>query len=104
MPPPNAHKPLRLADIARRIDAHLKALEADPVWNTLGPKHGHLQRFWHASAWAMGRYIGVTYVSYQNHSALSKTEALEYLAWLDAGNKGSHHIMQHKIKRTRKEI
>lgn len=73
---------MKLTEIAQRIKAHLDRLAANP--ETARNAKGHA-RFWTPNACAAGRYVKVTYVSYQHTSALSKDEALRYLEALDAG-------------------
>lgn len=91
---------MKLAEVAAKIDEHLKRLEKDPKWNvrkSVDDKHHlSLPRLWNSGAWVAGRYVLVIYVSYQGHAALSKSEAVEYLQWLDAGNKGQHYVMKYE--------
>lgn len=84
-------KPLTIAQIAARIDAHFKRIEADPKlnpWND-GKANG-TKPFYIARSHASGARIGVVYVSYQGTSYMKKVDALKYLEWLDAGNVGKH--------------
>lgn len=86
----------KLADIAKRIDAHLKRFEADPVINlkyTEGHRKG-LHPYYLAMACPSGNRVWISYVNFQGGTGLTKTEALDYLAWLDAGNVGSHWRMK----------
>jgi len=82
-----------LKELTQRIDAHLKRMEADPSINV--PRtHGTMTTtpFYNAFAYHAGRYVGISCVSYQNHADnLTRDEAEEYLAWLDAGNNGPPH-------------
>lgn len=95
---------VKLAEIAERITAHLKRFEADPVINAgrifrdgeWTPSPTARGPFWQARSWPAGRFVSVCYVNYQGHSNLTRREAEEYLAWLDAGNVGKHH----KVPRT----
>lgn len=82
---------MKLKEIASRINAHLRRMEADPKINKVS-KHGgmRLQRYWQAGAGDSGNRIFVTYVSYQGQNSLTKAEAMSYLEWLDAGNSGKH--------------
>lgn len=80
---------MKLDEIAKRINAHLKRFESDPKINT--KTTGNLRRYFVAGAVASGTRIFVTYITYQGHSSLSKADALAYLAWLDAGNVGRHY-------------
>ena len=78
-------KPPKLADIAVRIAEHLTRMEKND------PNHGTTRgRYWYASAWPAGSRVGVRYISYQTEWKLTKSDAIEYLAWLDAGNEGMH--------------
>ena len=81
---------MKLAEIASRIDKHLKRFEADPKINACRVSHGNTKPYFYASAYARGRYVYVGYITYQGLSHLSKEQALIYLAWLDAGNVGRH--------------
>ena len=81
---------MKLAEIGKRIHAHLKRFEADPAINT-SPNGQTTRRFFHAGAHATGRWVSVGYISYQGDRSLSKADALAYLEWLDAGNVGKHY-------------
>jgi hypothetical protein len=84
------HNPTpKLGEIADRIRAHLKRIEAAQ------PKDGKATpgRLFMANAWAAGSRVGVVYVSYQGESMLRKADALDYLRWLDAGNEGTHYAV-----------
>jgi catalase len=80
---------LKLAEIASRINAHLKRFERDPVINKDRSGNGLHDYFW-AGAGVAGRYVSVHYVSYQGHHHLTKADALRYLQKLDAGYVGRH--------------
>jgi hypothetical protein len=87
-----------LTEIAERIDAHLRRMACDPEFNK--------EQFWYsektrrresmgrplygARARRTGNRVSVMYVSYQGTSKLARADALAYLAWLDAGNRGKH--------------
>jgi hypothetical protein len=82
---------MKMQEIAERIDKHLSRFENDPeinkpLDNTDRPLYRGSGAFYGA-----GRYIGVRYISYQGSSNLTKSDALEYLKWLDAGNIGKHY-------------
>lgn len=87
-------KPLTLPEIAERITAHLKRMEADPQINTVVSAHPRstLREYVDPWAYAAGSRLALIYQTwlskYPDH--ISKAEALTYLAWLDAGNNGSH--------------
>jgi hypothetical protein len=78
---------MKLKEIAEKIGAHLKRFEADPV---LSRRSDGNARFWNAGCGVAGRYVSVTYVSYQGESTMSKAEAEAYLSKLDAGFVGRH--------------
>jgi hypothetical protein len=83
-------------EIARRINEHLKRFESDPVINVPMMNRGmNTTPYYNAGAFNGGRYVTITYVSYQSASFLTKAKALEYLAWLDAGNVGKHFRLTH---------
>lgn len=79
--------PLKLREIATRIQAHLAHIERSQPKDA-APKDGG---FYFANAWVAGSRVGVRYVSYQISTFLTKADAIEYLAWLDAGNQGRHY-------------
>ena len=76
--------------LAARINAHLKRWEADPKIN-IGLGTQGTRKYFNAGAWAAGRWVNVQYISYQGDRSLTKQQAANYLAWLDAGNVGSHY-------------
>lgn len=80
---------LKLAEIAKRIDEHLKRFEADPSINKLSGK-SHIHPYFNAGAGDVGAYVSISYVSFQGHHNLRKSEALDYLRWLDEGHVGKH--------------
>ncbi len=80
---------MKLADIARLIGAHLTRFECDPEINRRDPKYKTVDYFM-VSACARGSRVFLRYISYQGEISLTKQEALDYLAWLDAGNVGRH--------------
>jgi DNA-binding response OmpR family regulator len=84
-------KPMKLAEIAARINAHLQRIEKDPKlnpWNE-GKANG-TKPYYCSTAYVGGAGVGVRYVCYQGTSYMKKAEAVKYLAWLDAGNVGKH--------------
>lgn len=87
-----------LEKLAARIGEHLEAFEADPEINKLVSAEGTRKRFYSAGAINRGRFVYVTYITYQGSTALSKKEAEAYLAWLDAGNVGRHFEQQRQAK------
>jgi hypothetical protein len=85
---------MKLAEIASAIDKHLKRFEADPEINQYKDAiryQDKLHPYWKSGAWAAGRYVYVSYVSYQGSSHLTKDEAMTYLVWLNSGNVGRHY-------------
>ena len=76
----------KLAEIAKRIQAHLDRMEAAQ------PNRGTTNaRYWHPSSRAAGPRVAVRYISYQYTNKLTKADAWAYLQWLDAGNEGTHY-------------
>lgn len=91
---------VKLSEIAARIRAHLKRMEADPAINVrIGGKMG-LSRYYLAGSCASGNRIFLSYINFQGQSSLKREAALEYLAWLDAGNNGTSLPMREKGGRT----
>lgn len=84
---------MKLAEIAARISAHLKRFEADRKGINKDSKGNGmgLRPYYGAWCFTAGSKVGVTYVSYQGHSYMSKADALRYLAMLDAGYVGRHY-------------
>lgn len=77
----------KLGEIAKRISVHLRRMEeAQPKDGKMPPGRLYLAR-----AFQAGSRLGIIYVNYQGSSTLRKADALEYLHWLDAGNKGRHY-------------
>ena len=88
---------MKLKEIAERINVHLKRIEHDPTLNPEDRKF-RTRPYYYAGAWVGGSRIGLKYVSYQGESHISKTEAEQYLAWLDAGNVGKYWEMDRQLK------
>lgn len=85
-------KRLTMTELAARINVHLKRFEADPVINApYTYETMKLRHYWHAGAGVSGRRVHVTYISYQGSRGLTRAQAEQYLAWLDAGNVGRHY-------------
>ena len=80
---------MKLKEIGNRINAYLKRFEANKEINATDPKYG-TRPYHYPHAVANGRYVAVQYVTYHGVIHLTKNEAVEYLAWLDAGNVGEH--------------
>lgn len=88
-----------LDDLASRIRAHLDRFAKDPAiadheWTDgTGKKHASAL-YWHPNAYRAGPRVKVRYVSYQYETSLTKADAEQYLAWLDAGNIGRHYELR----------
>jgi hypothetical protein len=80
-----------LQEIAARIKVHLKRFEASPAVNI---EVNMRKPYYFANAWRTGRYVAVVYVSYNSPHCMEKADALAYLAWLDAGNVGTHRDLR----------
>jgi hypothetical protein len=87
-----------LTEIASRIDAHLKRIEADPNLNPWHHGEGSTKSYYNAYAVSAGPYVMVTYVTYQGRRGLKRAEAEAYLAWLDEGHVGKHFERQQRAK------
>jgi len=85
---------MKLREIAGRIDRHLMRFASD---KELSKYESGKTQFWNPGAIASGRYVMVSYVSYQGHSSLSKQEAIDYLSWLDSGKVGRHFEQQRDV-------
>lgn len=84
----------KIAEIADRIAAHLKRMEKAQ------PNPGTTRcTYYMSNAWAAGSRVGLRYICYQLTTNLTKAEALEYLAWLDAGNQGRHYEWRRDAER-----
>ena len=81
-----------LSEVAEAISKHLSRFETDSSINTrLGRGGEALRRFYGSGSYASGRFVYVSYISYQGASFLTRVEAEKYLSWLDAGNVGRHY-------------
>lgn len=80
---------MTLAEVAYRIQVHLRHMAADPKLNAVDSYGQRPFHFPYASK--KGSRIEVSYVSYHVSFKLSKDDAETYLAWLDAGNRGCHY-------------
>lgn len=101
-PPTKTEKDAMRAEaegIVAKIDAHLKRIEHDQKLNPPDPVY-KVRRFYGANAWLENyNSVRLVYVSYQGHSNLTRDDAARYLVWLDAGNVGTHHTLEHRAKR-----
>jgi hypothetical protein len=83
-------------DIAKRLDAHLKRMEADPKINK---KNKYGATLWHPHAWADRGMVAY------NHKPLGLNggigvpidRALPWVEWLDQGNSGLLHEFEKKF-------
>lgn len=84
--------PLKLAEIATRIQVHLVRFETDPKINHYDDNRSirGLRPYYHANSFSSGNRIGVVYIIYQGTTYLTKAQAAAYLAALDAGFVGRH--------------
>lgn len=80
---------MNLKEIADQITVHLKRFESVKKINKLDRKY-KTRPYYNAHARQAGSKIAILYISYQGWDHLSKDEAENYLAWLDAGNIGKH--------------
>ncbi len=87
---------MTLTETAKRISAHLKRFESDPVINVVR-NHGG-KRYYNANAVRLGQFVGVSYISYQGRTNLARPRAEAYLAWLDDGNEGRHFEAEREQK------
>lgn len=79
---------LKLTEIARRIDAHLKRFAADPKINA--QRRPQRQPYFFPSASVAGGRLRVAYDCLHVARTLTRDEGAAYLAWLDAGGVGQH--------------
>jgi|ERR1700738_1590587 hypothetical protein len=77
---------MTLTEVGKKIADHLARMEE----GQLLPTHGELPVLFKAYAWRAGNRVKVRYKSFWNPSSLTRVEAEAYLAWLDAGNHGTH--------------
>ena len=80
--------------IAERIRKHLRRFEADAEINRADPRYPTLRPYYSVGGWRAGRYIGVSYVLYQDDYYPTFDEAEAYADWLGAGNVGKHWEME----------
>ena len=88
---PRKPKVPTLKQIAARIQEHLTRIENDPKLNPRRPicmTHA----LWGARVWAAGPCLRIRYslADLKPFAVLHKTEALQYLAYLDGGGTGTH--------------
>ena len=78
---------LKLTEIAARIDAHLKRFEDQEHRLRIGDRE-----WYHSSCEVYGTRLKLHYMTTRELTGFSvkKSDAITYLAWLDAGNVGKH--------------
>jgi hypothetical protein len=84
---------MKLGDIARRIGRHLQRLEKDKAWNRYdgdGLSAEPRRKLYRPSARRGQRSaIVIVNISYQGGVSHPRADAVAYLVWLEAGNKGT---------------
>ena len=90
-------KQTALKDIAAAIQRHLTRWEKDPVINA--PDSHKMRPYFWARAYASGNRVFVKTISYQASDSLTRQQALDYLAWIDAGNVGARWQMREERMR-----
>jgi hypothetical protein len=89
-----ALREIPLSEIGVRISRHLRRLEAKQEQERGGRKDEvGRRRFYVASAGQVGRYVSVSYITYQGSTNLTKAEAVHYLHALDNGFNGTHSAL-----------
>jgi hypothetical protein len=86
---------MKLTDTALSISRHLQRFAndksiAEKLWTDGNGQDHALTLYWGPVCYRAGSRAKVKYVAYQYESSLTKSEAEEYLAWLNAGNIGTH--------------
>lgn len=99
-------------ELGQKIDRHLKRIERDPKLNpgrrfdkekdAWIPDEMGVRDYYGANAHGDRHRVRISYITYQAASFLPIEDAEKYLAWLDAGNVGSHHEAI-KVKKAKKE-
>lgn len=91
---------MTLEGLAAEISARLRALEADTAWNRQahtgrdGRPSSHARLYNAGASPRRGGKVQVTCVSFQGSHDLERGQAEDYLAWLQAGSRGTHHDAQ----------
>jgi hypothetical protein len=70
--------------IANKIYKYLKKFESSPIKG---------MNIYCPNVWGTTK-VNIRYVDYHTFDALTKQEALNYLAWLEKGNIGTHRDME----------
>jgi len=79
-------KRLRLGEVAKRIEVHLKRMEKEKV-----------EGLWMPSANQGGGWCSISYRAYGGDVKLRREAAEAYLRWLDRGGTGTHWEMQKQV-------
>lgn len=99
MAKPEDYSKLKLATVAKRIQAHLLKLEADEEWNASADASSITSRLYHPRAMRGQRSaIKIIWRSFQGGISYPREEAVAYLEWLDAGNKGTVYDYRQEAK------
>ena len=80
---------MKLTEIAEGINKHLQRFAKDPEINKVDSYGCH--EYFYPRAYAAGRFIYVSYVTYQGKRRLSKEKAESYLEALDKGFVGTQY-------------
>jgi hypothetical protein len=78
---------MTLTEIAKNTARHLSRMGEDKAL----PDNGHLPTLYNAYAWCAGNRVKIRYKSFWTPCSLTREGAEAYLAWLDAGNSGTHY-------------
>ena len=87
---------MTIKEVAKKIDAHLKRLEA------LQPKDMEHKKLYSSACTVAGRYASVWYVSYQGQHNMTREVAEAYLKYLDDGGTGNHFGIRTEIEAKKK--
>lgn len=88
---------MKLKEIADKISSYLEKFEKDPKINIVG-KGSKMKLYYCARSWSSGSRVFIRYIDFQGDSSLTKSEAEEYLKWLDEGNVGKQFEMERERK------
>jgi hypothetical protein len=86
----SAPKRKTMAELAAAINAYI--LEMQTADEATKPTGFGAAKFYHGGARAVGAYVAICYISYQNTSNVPRADAEYYLAWLDIGKRGKHWV------------
>lgn len=88
---------MKLREIASRIGAHLERFEADP---DICFGASMAAKYVRPDVYATRTCLQIRYVSVREYRQLTKADAIDYLAWLDAGNVGTHWDWLSEMEKT----